>query len=100
MEGKKELIEMFYSVIAVTDNKQDAYILAEMFLKGITGQEREEILTELENRDSRFLGWDSQYCFKYTLKNVSNDALYLTRKVSELVRTDEYDIIVTLKRRL
>lgn len=100
MQEQNELIEMFYAVIAVTDSKQDAYILAELFLKGIEGQTREDILTELENRDSRFLGWDSQYCFKYTAKNVSNDALYLTRKVSELVRTDEYDIIVTLKRRL
>lgn len=100
LNPQNELIEMFYSVIAVTDNFSDAEVTAEMFLKGFGPEERQAILTELENRDSRFLGWDSQYTFFYSIKNMSGDALYVSRKVSTLVRSSDFDIRLTLTRRL
>lgn len=97
---QSELIEMFYAVVAVTDNLKDAENTVEMFLKGYEGQERLDILTELGNRDSRFLGWDSLYTFIYPVSSMSGDALYLTRRVSELVRTGDFEIKLCLIRRL
>lgn len=89
--------EQLLTVVSVTENENDAKNIVEIFLKGRPEEYREELLTELENRDSRFLGWDCQYTFKYESKNVSGNALYLTSTVAELVKSGNYEITLTLK---
>ena len=89
--------EEIISIISLTDNENDAKLLCEIFLKGAEPGYREEFLTELENRDSRFLGWDCKYVFEYTKKNVSGDALYLTRTVADLIKSVNYEVVLTLK---
>lgn len=89
--------EAIISIVSVTENETEAKNIVEIFLKGSEPGYREEFLTELEKRDSRFLGWDSKYVFEYERKNVSGDALYLTRPVAEIIKSGNYRIKLTLE---
>lgn len=97
MKSLNSEAETIISIVSVTENESDAKNIVEIYLRGCSKEFREEFLTELENRDSRFLGWDCKYVFEYTGKNVSGDALYLTRAVSEIIKSGNYEIVLTLK---
>jgi hypothetical protein len=85
-------IEELYSVVSVTDNETEAKLIVEIFLTGLEPEERKAILEELENRDSRFKGWDAQYMFEYDFTNVTGDTLYIGRAVARLIKKENLKV--------
>lgn len=90
-------IEKLYAVVSVIEDETEAKNVLDVFINTYTVAERKEILTELENRDSRFQGWDSHYKFIYSVSNISGDALNLGRKVRKLIESGNYHIELVLK---
>jgi hypothetical protein len=81
-----EEIETTFRVISITENLQEAKNILEVFLSVYDQEQKEEIMRELEKRDSRFIGWNSSYVFDYLPENVTGDTLYIGRKVAKLIK--------------
>jgi ABC-type thiamine transport system substrate-binding protein len=94
MKKLKDEVEDFYTVISITENKELAQKLIKFFLVDYTEEEQKEILTELENRDSRFKGWNCAYIVEYTYGNITGDMLYLGRAVARKAKEEKRQIKV------
>jgi hypothetical protein len=94
MKKLKDEVEDFYTVISITENKELAQKLIKFFLVDYTEEEQKEILTELENRDSRFKGWNCAYTVDYTYGNITGDMLYLGRAVARKAKEEKRQIKV------
>jgi hypothetical protein len=87
-------IEDFYTVVSITENKELALKLIKFFLVDYSEEEQKEILTELENRDSRFKGWQCAYTVEYSYENITGDMLYLGRAIAKKAKAEKRKIKV------
>jgi hypothetical protein len=87
-----EEIETTFKVISITENLKEAKNILEVFLSVYDQEQKEEILKELEKRDSRFIGWNSSYTFDYLPENVTGDTLYIGRGVSRMIKEKKLKI--------
>lgn len=84
--------EELFSVVAVTENLQDAKLLLEVFLIGYSERKRKAVLTELENRDSRFKGWDASFIYEYDYTKITGDTLYIGRNVAKQIKAGKMKV--------
>lgn len=87
-------IEDFLTVISITENIDLARKLIKFFLVDYSEEEQQEILTELENRDSRFLGWNCAFMVEYSYENITGDMLYLGRATARKGKEEKRKIKV------
>ena len=94
MKKQSKEVEEFLTVISITENIELARKLVKFFLVDYSKEEQKEILTELENRDSRFLGWNCAFMVEYSYENITGDMLYLGRKVARKGKEEKRKIKV------